>query len=392
VKFLPWILKHLRRDAWRTFSTMLALALGVFLFCTLRTIVDAVSFNLDNAASARLVTRSALGLASQIPVAYSARIGSVPGVRTVAIANNFLGIYQSFRNFFPNLAVQAEPYLSLYPEYVLSADDKQAFLQDRRGCVIGEKLATRFQWKRGDVVHLESLLGPYRKPDGAFELIVRGIYTPDRAKAPGADGSQLLFHYEYLREALPIPIGVTTYVVGIEDPARAGDVSKSIDALFDNSNARTRTETEAAFRAGFVSILGGLSFLLRTIGVGVAFTLFIISANTMSMAARERTKEVAVMKCLGFSPRLVMSLFLSESILIAGCAGAVGVLAARQAVRSLPDMLMIGDAVRGFPDLNLSLPVSAIAIATALLVGLASGLLPALGAYRLNICDGLRRI
>jgi putative ABC transport system permease protein len=391
MKFLPLVLKNLRRDTLRTACTAAALGLGVFLFCTVRTIVDAVSWNLSSSDSSRLVTRSALGLASQIPVAYAGRIASVPGVKSVAIANNFLGVYQSFRNFFPNMAVQAEPFLALYPEYRLSPEERRSFLGDRRGCIIGDKLAARFHWAIGDVVHLESLIGPYHRKEGPFALTIRGIYRADD-RVPGVDRSQLLFHYEYLRDSLPTPIGVTTYVVGVDEPARAGDVSRAIDILFDNSSARTRTETEASFRASFMSLLGGLSLLLKSIGVGVAFTLFIISANTMSMAVRERTKEVAVMKCLGFTPGQVMTLILSESLALAGLAGIGGALLAQRAIRALPDVLFIGDAVRGFPDLHLSLSAATAALVMSLGVGLAAGLLPAVAAYRLRIVEGLRRV
>jgi len=182
------------------------------------------------------------------------------------------------------------------------------------------------------------------------------------------------------------------YVVQIDDPNKAGEISKKIDTMFENSDVQTRTETEAAFRAGFVAMAGNLALLLRGIGLAVTFTILLVTANTMSMAVRERRNEIAVLKTLGFSSGLVMVLILAEAVALAVIGGAIGVLLSRGAVGALPGMPFIGDAVRGFPDFGLQPKIVALGLSGALLLGLLAGLVPALLAYRARITDMLRQV
>jgi len=393
MKFLPYVLKHLRRNWLRTASTVLAMSVCIFLFCTLRTFVAAVTWNLQSASGTRLVTRHAVSLVFNLPISYEARIAAIPGVRSVARTNWFGGSRRpnDFKDFFPNLAVEAETYLPMHPEFILPDDQKRAFLEDLRGCIVGRKTADKFGWKIGDTFQLESFIPPYRtgKP---YEFVVRGIFDTDPARFPGTDTTLMFFNWKYLYESTGERVGVGTYVIEIADPAQASALSRAVDALFDNSDAQTKTETEAAFRAGFVSLAGNLALLLNGIALAVMFTILLVTANTMSMAVRERRTEIAVLKTLGFPSSLVMALILTESIVLGALGGGVGILLGQQMIKALPSLPFIGDAVRGFPNLGLSAAVAGLGFGTAIALGLAAGLVPAVLAYRARITEMLRQV
>ncbi len=409
MRFLPFILKHLRRNWIRTASTVVAMAVCIFLFCTLQSVLAAVNSLLEASSANRLVTRHAVSLVFNLPLAYGSRIQSIPGVKRVAINSWFGGSLPAkkegkseegsssttdWSNFFPNMAVEAEPFLAMYPEYELPPDQYQAFLQDMRGCVIGRKLANKFGWKLGDTFFLESFIPPYRKPDGPFEFVVRGIFDSDPAKYPGTDTGIMYFHHKYLYESTGREVGAGTYWVEIENPDQAGTVGSAIDALFENSDAQTRTETEKAFAAGFISMAGNLALLLNGIGLAVSFTILFVTANTMSMAVRERRTEIAVLKTLGFSSGRVMGLVVAEALLLGVLGGALGIGGSQGIMWLLTHAPGIKDALAGIglTDLRLQPFVAVLGFAVALFLGFAAGFVPALGAYRARITDMLRTV
>jgi putative ABC transport system permease protein len=407
MRFLPFILKHLRRNWVRTLSTVLAMAICIFLFCTLQSVLAAVDSLLEASSASRLVTRHSVSLVFNLPLAYGNRIQSVPGVKRVAVNSWFGGSLPAkkegkaegeasttdWSNFFPNMAIEAEPFLAMYPEYTVAPEQKQAFLQDLRGCLIGRKLADKFGWKLGDHFFLESFIPPYRKQDGPFEFGVQGIF--DQAPGyPNADTNLMYFHFKYLYEATGRNLGAGTYWVEIEDPDKAGEVSKAIDALFENSDNQTHTETEKAFAAGFIAMAGNLALLLNGIGLAVAFTILLVTANTMSMAVRERRTEIAVLKTLGFSSSLVMGLVVAEAVLLGVLGGALGIGGSQGILWTLTNAPGIKDALAGIglTSLDLQPAVAALGFAVALLLGLAAGFVPALGAYRARITEMLRTV
>lgn len=409
MKYFPFIFKHLRRNWVRTLSTVLAMGLCIFLFCTLQSVLAAVNSLLDSASANRLVTRHSVSLVFNLPLSYGSRIQSVPGVKRVAINSWFGGSLPAkkegkgeegsssttdWSNFFPNIAIEAEPLLAMYPEYQLPPEQYRAFLEDLRGCVIGRKLADKFGWKLGDIFFLESFIPPYRKPDGPFEFVVRGIFDTDPAKYPGTDTNIMYFHHKYLYEATGRQVTAGSYWVEIEDPDQAGVVGKAIDALFENSDAQTRTETEKAFAASFISMAGNLALLLNGIGLAVSFTILLVTANTMSMAVRERRTEIAVLKTLGFSSTRVMGLLVAESLLLGILGGALGIGGSQGIMWMLTNAPGVKDALAGIglSQLNLRPLVAALGFAVALLLGLAAGFVPALGAYRARITDMLRTV
>jgi putative ABC transport system permease protein len=409
MKFLPYLLKHLRRNWFRTGLTVVAMALCIFLFCTLQSVLAQINLLLDSTSAKRLVTRNSVSLVFDVPLAYGARIQSVPGVEKVAISNWFGGSLPAkkegksgeeaeattdWSNFFPNMAVELEPYLAMYPEFEMPPDQYRDLLGDLRGAAIGRKLANKFGWKVGDHFFLESFIPPHRKADGPFEFVVRAIFDADPAKYPGTDTNLMLFNQKYLYEATGRQLQAGTYVVEIQDPEKAGEVAAAIDRLFENSDSQTRTETEKAFAAGFISMAGNLALLLNGIGLAVTFTILLVVANTMSIAVRERRKEIGVLKTLGFTSGKVMGLIVAESLLIAVIGGALGILGSRGIMWVLTNAPGIKDALAGIglSELTLQPVVAALGFSVAVVLGFAAGFVPALSAYRARITDMLRTV
>ena len=391
MKFAPLVLKHLRKNWIRTLSTVLAMSVCIFLVCVLETVIAAVNFGLTAGSTRRLVTRDYVSLANNLPISYKQKIAAMPGVTDTTIVTWFGGIYRDPKNFFANLAVEPEAFLRIYPEIMLPPDQKAAWLSDVRGSIIGRKLAERFGWKVGDTFQLESFIPPYRvgKP---FDFVVDGIYDTDEARYPGTDLSSMYFNFKYLYEATGQKVGIGTLTVQIADPSQAGAISKEIDGAFENSDNQTKTETEQAFRAGFVALAGNLALLLNVIGMAVAFTILLVTANTMSIAVRERQQEIAVLKTLGFSSGLVMTLILSEALLLGLMGGLFGILIAREIIALLVNVPFLGDVLRAFPNLGLSPGIAALGVGIALALGLLAGFVPALMAYRSRITEALRQV
>jgi len=410
MKFLPYLLKHLRRNWFRTALTVLAMAVCIFLFCTLQSVLAEIGALLDSTSAKRLVTRNSVSIVFDIPIAYGSRIQSVPGVERVAMVNWFGGSLPAkkegkaaeddsssttdWSNFFPNMAVEIEPFFAMYPEYQVPPEQFQALLQDQRGCAIGRKLADKFGWKVGDTFYLESFIPPHRKPDGPFEFVVRAVFDADPVRYPGTDTNLMLFSRKYLYEATGRTLQAGTYYVEIRDPEKAGEVSAAIDALFANSDAQTRTETEKAFAASFVAMAGNLALLLNGIGVAVTFTILLVVANTMSIAVRERRTEIAVLKTLGFTSRQVMGLVVAESVLIGVMGGAIGIGGSQGLMWLVTHTPGIRDALVGIglSELNLRPLVAGVGFANAVFLGFVAGFVPALGAYRARITDMLRTV
>jgi putative ABC transport system permease protein len=280
----------------------------------------------------------------------------------------------------------------MYPEFQMPPDQWQAFLQDMQGCVIGRRLADKFAWKVGDRFFLESFIPPYRKSSGPFEFVVRAIFDTDPVKYPGTDTNIMFFHYKYLYEGTNRTTSAGTYTVEIQDPGQAGAASKAIDALFENSDAQTHTETEQAFRAGFIAMAGNLALLLNGIGLAVSFTILLVTANTMSMAVRERRTEIAVLKTLGFSSGLVMTLVVAEAVLLGVLGGALGIGGSQGLMWVLTHTPGIQGVLAGIglSALTLRPLVAALGFGVALFLGFAAGFVPAWGAYRSRITDMLR--
>jgi putative ABC transport system permease protein len=389
MKWMPFILKHLRRNWIRTGSTAAAIAVCIFLFCTLQTFVASLHGSLSQGA-VRLVTRNNVSRFVSLPSTYDARIAGVPGVERVAAANYFGGMrdVNNPDSEFANFAIEAENFLAMYPEYMLTDAEKKAFLGDQHGCIIGRALAEQFHWKVGDTLQLTSNI--YR--NGPFDFVISAIYRTDQVRYPGTDEEILFFHHKYLDEATGNKAGVRTYRVQIADPRQAGVISHAIDDLFDNSEAETHTETEAQYRASVGVLSGNLVLLLNGIGLAVMFSILLVTANTMSMAVRERHTEIGVLKTLGFSGRLVLWLVLAEGALLGVFGAAIGLLLGRFLIDTLPAFPVIRDLVQLFPKMNVPPAIAAAGMIIGMSLGLVAGLFPSVFAYRARITELLRRV
>jgi putative ABC transport system permease protein len=408
MKYLPFILKHLKRNWIRTTSTVLAMSVCIFLFCTLRSVLAEVNGLLEGTSAARLISRNAVSLVFPLPLAYGPRIQAVPGVKRVAVTAWFGGTLPAkkegkaeagdsttdWSNFFPNMAIEDEPFFAMYPEYDVKPEEWRAYMGDMKGAMIGRKLARKFNWKVGDRFFLESFIPPYRKPDGPFEFVVQGIFDTDAAKHPNTDTGIMYFHFKYLYEATGRRLGAGTYTVEVNDPAQAGVISKAIDAQFENSDNQTLTETERAFAAGFIAMAGNLALLLNGIGLAVTFTILLVTANTMSMAVRERRTEIGVLKTLGFSSAQVLGLIVAESLVLGVLGGALGIGGSQGLMFMLTHTPGIKDMLAGIGLSSLTLRplVAATGFAVALFLGFTAGFMPAWGAYRAKITDMLRTV
>ncbi|MCX5801680.1 MAG: ABC transporter permease [Candidatus Eisenbacteria bacterium] len=379
MKYLHLVLVNLKRKKLRTALTAGSFLVALFLFGLLMTIKVALSSGVDVAGADRLVVRNKVSLIMPLPFAYRDQMRAIPHIADVTFATWFGGYYQDMRNFFPNYAIDVEAYRRVYPEYTISDEEWNAFMNDRQGCIISPVLADRFGFKLGDRIPMEGTVW-----QGTWEFNVRGIYEVRRKELLT---SELWFQYPYLDERRPFMKGtVGWYVVKVDDPANAVQAAKAIDERFANSPFETKTETEKAFAAGFANQMGNIKLLILSIGSVVFFTLLLVTGNSMASAIRERTGELAVMKTIGFSDVSILSLVMSESLIVAATGGAAGLALAKL-------FTLRGDPTHGMlPFFYLSGKTLAIGFCLTLVAGAVSGIIPAVGAMRLKIVDALRKV
>jgi putative ABC transport system permease protein len=380
VKYLPLLLANLGRKKIRTLLSTGSFLVAFFLFGLLGAIGYGFRQGIDVAGADRLVVIGRTSIIQPLPITYLPRLLRLPGVKDAAHSTWFGGVYQDPKNFFPQFAIVPEDWQRMYPEYVIDEAHWKSFLADRQGCVIGAKLAARFGWKVGDRVPMKA---PGYLGGGGWDFNVRAIY---RGTRPNDDETQFWLRHDYLYEkAPPYWRGIVGwYVVRVADPDDAISVARAIDEEFGNSASETRTQTESAFAAAFVRQMGNIEFLIRAIGSIVFFTLLLVTGNTMAIAVRERTNELAVLKAVGYSDRVLVGLVLAESVLIALVGGGCGLWLAHGLAKQ--------DITQGL--ILLYLPPSALAsgLALAVATGILAGLLPAVGAMRLSVVDALRRL
>ncbi len=381
---LKLIIKNALRHKLRTTLTVLGLVVATLSFGLLQTVVDAWYAGAEAASNTRLITRNAISLVFTLPLSYESKIRGVEGVNGVAYANWFGGIYQEPKNFFPQFAISGGSYLDLYPEFVLSDEQRTAFLRDRKGCVVGRKLATQYGFKLGDVIPIKGTIFP-----GQWEFVVRGIYDGKQATT---DTSQFFFHWDYLNETLLKTVArranqIGVYIVQIDNPDNAAAISRAIDAQFKNSLAETLTETEKAFQLGFVSMSEAIIVAIRVVSFVVILIIMAVMANTMAMSARERLSEYATLKALGFGPGFLATLIFGESVLIAAVGAGIGIALLFPVAKGFSAQLGTF-----FPTFEISSKTLALQAGAALVVGIIAAIAPTVRSTRVNIVDGLRSI
>lgn len=378
------ILKNAFRHRLRAILTIVGITIALLAFGLLRTVLDAWYAGVAASSANRLVTRNAVAITQPLPYAYKSRIRQVSGINVIAAGNWFGGVYLDEKNFFANFAVEADGFFQLYPELIVSPAEEKAFTTDRKGAIIGRKLADRFHWRLGDTITLRGTIFP-----GEWPLTIRAIYKGAR---PDTDESVLYLHWAYLDETMkkrtPRRAGQTGFfMIGIADATRAAEISKEVDALFINSQAETLTETERAFQLGFVSMSEAILMAITIVSYVVILIILAVAANTMAMAARERTGEFAVLKTLGFRSPILGVMLLCESMILS-------LTGALLAMALLPPLAHIfaTSLSQFFPIFLVSRTTIVMGLGFGVFVGVCAAAVPAVRVGSVKIAEAFRRI
>lgn len=387
INYLPLITKNSFRNRRRSVLTIGSLMVSLCLLVLLMAMYRVLFFGTEQtpAQAVRVMMRHRVSLTQPLPLSLEGKVRQVPGVKSVSLRQWFGGTYRDARdtrNFFARFGVRPADLLAAYPEYEISADEKQAFERERTGCVASKALADKFGWKLGERIILVGDIFPV-----TLELRLVGIFgEPNRFE-------MLYFNWDYLRESMAVAGAglqldfVSQYLVLADSPDDVPRVVKSIDDMFDNSPFPTKTESEQAFALSFVSFLGNLKLFLLAIGGAVTFTILLVSANTLSMSVRERIREVGVLKTLGFTPGTILGILLGEGMMVALIGGALGCALGWGLCAMLRHAQIPMQQLR---VINVTPLIVAISLLIALLIGLLSSIIPAMGAARRSVLDSLR--
>lgn len=382
-KYLPLLWANLGRKRMRTSLTLASIIVAFLLFGLMQTLRVAMTGSPELAGIDRLITMHKTSFVQSLPLAYLNRVKGVDGVVTASSQDWFGGVYQEDRNQIAAFAVDAPTFFEVYSEYKLKPEEKQAFLQDRTGVIVGPLIAERFKWKVGDTIPMRSNI--WTRKDGGgnvWPMKIAGIY-----QASNGDNQSMYFHYDYLNESrAEIRDMIGWVVVKIADPGRSADIARTIDDSFRNSSTETKTSTEKAFIQGFANQMGNIGKLLTFVAAAVFFTMLLVTANTMGQSIRERINEIGVMKTLGFSGSGVTFLIIAEAILVTALGGLIGLGLAALASKG------IGAAVaQFFPVLGMPPATWGIGVILIVLLGGLAAAIPCTQASRLKIVDALRK-
>src|SRR3989449_4948863 len=326
MKYLRLIFRNVLRNRRRTILTVLSITMSLFLISTLKTLLDELENPPTTPETAkRLFTRHKVSLGVMMPLAYREKIRSVPGVEDVTTYQWFGGVYKDPANFFAQFAVDADKLFAIYPEYKIDDPSHiQDFIKERTAAVAGVKLAKKYGWKLGDRITLKGTFTPFD-----VETTIRGLVDG------GGSENTYFFHYDYFNELFHSANEIGTLSIKAKSAEDIPAISDTIDSMFANSTAPTKTESEKAFFLSFVSMYGNVRFLVMSISTVVLFTIILVAANTMALSIRERTGEIAILKTLGFTPGKVLGMTIAESLVIAVAGGLLGSVGARLAYRSV---------------------------------------------------------
>ena len=382
LRHLPLILKNSWRNRRRTLLTILSVGVSLCLLGILMAIYHAFYFSEPNASQAlRLVTRNKVSLAFPMPQSYREKIRQIPGVQEVGISQWFGGVYIDRRpeHMFARFAVEPDKIFTIHGEMTIPEDQKKAFQQERTACIAGRPLAEKYNWHLGERITLQGDIFPV-----TLELTLRGVFEH-------ADNPEVLyFSREYLEESLPLGRrgNAGTFNILARSTEDVPRIEKAVDEQFSNSPVQTKTETESAFSLSFVAFLGNIKAFLLSVCAAVTFTIVLVSANTIAMSVRERVREVGVLKTLGYTRGAILGIILGEAVTISLVGGVLGVgLATLLAgvVRHAPAFIL------QLRMLTIGLPVAALCLLVAALIGLVSAFVPAFQASRISIMEALRK-
>jgi putative ABC transport system permease protein len=379
MKFSKLIYRNIFRNRLRAVLTVLLMAAIFFFIATLLSILE--NFTLFSEAGKgqnRLAVQSAISLANVLPVAHEQKIRQVPGVTDVCQMQWFGAYYKEPKNFFANFAIDHRHMRSVFDDYVTPDAQFEAFSNDRQGAIVGPELMKRFGWKIGDRITLKSTIFPFNP-----ELNIRAVYNHP------VDTSSLMFHMDYFQQAMGNNGLVGMFWLKVKDPKNMTSVSKQIDDMFRNSTDPTETFTEKEFQLNFLSMMGDIKLLFHSISLCSIFMVILLAAITMSMSARERVTEIAVLKAIGFPRGLVLSLMLIEFALLTLVGGAIGMLGGSLVYR----VVNMAEVTQGFL-INFHLYTQSIitCLVASLVVGLLAGGWPAMRSANMSVVDGLRKV
>lgn len=379
MKFSKLVYRNLFRNKLRAVLTMLLMAAIFFFVATLLSILENFTmFSEAGKGQNRLAVQSAISLATVLPVSHEAKIRQIPGIVDVCQLQWFGAYYKEQKNFFANFAVDHTHMRAVFDDYVTSDAEFAAFANDRQGTLVGDELMKRFNWKIGDRITLKSTIFPFNP-----ELTIRGVSHHT------IDTSSLFFHMDYFQQSMGNNGLVGTFWVKVKDRKNMAAIAKQIDDMFRNSTDPTETFTEKEFQLNFLSMMGDIKLLFHSISLCSIFMVILLAAITMSMSARERVTEIAVLKAIGFSHRLVLTLMLVEFTLLTLIGGVIGVISGK-IVFHFVNMTKV---TQGFLVNFTLFPASmATCIAASLVVGLLAGGWPALRSANMSVVDGLRRV
>lgn len=378
---ITFVARNAFRNKRRTVLTAGSIAFSLLLLTVLLTIWH--SFYLTKGSpdsELRIVTRHRVSLSFYIPAAYRDKIRTIPGVVNITPWCWFGGIYKDARpeNSFAQFGTDPNEVFKVFKDFHIDPGQLSDFQRDRAGAAVSRELAEQHDWKIGDRLILKGTYYPVN-----LELTIRAIFD-----AP-ATWKGLLFNFGYVEEAIPGFKGkIGTFVTLVNSPDAVARVSGQIDRMFQNAGRPTRTESEKAFALTFISLLGNVKVFILGISLAVTFAILLVAGNTMAMIVRERIREVAVMRTLGFTKGRILGIFVGEAVGISFAGGAIGVLAAI-AVAALISRRTAGSLL---PPISVNLTTVAVALLVAAMVGLISSLAPSYTAYRTKIVDGLRHL
>ena len=385
MELIKLLIRNGLRHKLRSLLTILGVAVAVMAFALLRTVVNAWYAGVEASSANRLITRHAVSFVFPLPLAYRDRIAQISGVDAVTYASWFSGVYLDKNQFFARLAVDSETFFDVYPEFLIEPKQFEAFKRERNACIIGVDIAKRYNLKLGDIMPMEGDVFP-----GQWEFVVRGIYQP---RDQTTDPATMMFHYKYLderiRQEMPQRSGeIGWYIVRIKDPDHSARISEEIDRLFANSRAETKSETERAFQQNFLSAASAVITAMNLMSFVIIGIILLVVANTMIMAARERTHEYAVLKVLGFSGPQLFFLIAGESLILSILGSAIGLSVTFPAVEGFQTALPKG----WFPVFYIKPETILIGTVSGFLVGLSAALIPIRRVLTTRIVEGLRHV
>ena len=376
-----FVTKNAFRNKRRSTLTVFSIAFSLLLLTLMMTIWRAFYLDQGSAESAqRLVVRHRVSLTFSLPSFYREKIRALPGVKAVVPVSWFGGIYkdQKPENFFAQFSTDPEEFFNVYRDFTMPEDQLKAWQRDRQGVIVDETLAQKYGWKLGDRIVLQGTIYPLNA-----ELNIRGIYHSNPA------AKSVYFHTKYVEESVNFFKGQAgTFSILADSPSDVSRVASSIDDMFRNSPQPTKAESEKAFGLEFVAMMGNVKAFILSICSAVVFATLLVSANTMAMSIRERTREVAVLKTLGFTRGSVLGLFVSEAVALSLVGGLIGV--------GLGWLMVYGlthsPQFFSFFPMKVTFGIWLAAMLTSGVVGLLSAALPSYHASQVNIVDGLRHI